>query len=75
MSLTISTFLNMAKNYKKANPNADEFDFLNSGNYYKSLDEHDRRFALKKLIEQYEPNVPKQYRRTGDELQCNEILK
>lgn len=75
MQLYVSKFLNKARDYHKANPNASEYDFLDSDDYYKRLDRHDRKFALKKLILVFESNVPQANRLTVDELELREMLK
>lgn len=75
MSIDISTLLNKAREFKKSNPDATEYEFLDSYNYYKNLCEFDKRFALKHLINIFEQNIKKEDRQTVDCLQCREELK
>ncbi len=70
MSFDVSTFLNKARDFKKLNPSATEYDFLKSNNYYKKLCEYDRKFALKHLINIFEQNIKEEDRQTVDCLQC-----
>ena len=75
MSFDVSKFLNKARDFKKANPDATEYDFLNSDSYYKNLCEYDRKFALKHLIKIFEQNIREEDRQTIDNLQCCEEIK
>lgn len=75
MSIDVSTLLNKAREYKKSNPDATEYEFLDSDDYYKNLCEYDKKFALKNLINIFEQNIKKEDRQTVDCLQCYEELK
>lgn len=75
MSIDVSTLLNKARDFKKLNPCATKYDFLDSDSYYKNLCEYDRKFALKHLINIFEKNIKEEDMQTVDCLQCHEELK
>jgi len=78
MSSNENKFLNNARDFKKANPNATEYDFLDVDNYYKNykkIDQYSTNHALRQVIKMFEPNTKEADRQTVDSLQYYIELK
>lgn len=75
MAFDLSKFINLAREFKKNNPNADVHDFLDTDNFYQSLPEHDKKFALKKIIKVFESSTPADERTSVEAVQLSEELK
>lgn len=78
MSSDENKFLNNARDFKKANQNATEYDFLDVDNYYKNykkIDQYSTNHALRQVIKMFEPNTKEADRQTVDSLQCYIELK
>ncbi len=74
MSLDLSKLFNFARVYKIKHPNATVYDFLESDSYYKNLDEYDKDFALKNLINIFDTNASNEEKTSFDAVKLFEEL-